>query len=253
MVLSLKRFSPFLAVLVLGACSYVHDKEFQTVHIDTPGAVGAKCHLEVDKIRYPVYAPEAISIPRTKGDMKIDCLAPGNRSKKAVVPSRRSVLFWQNFLNGFAGAPLDLVSGAAYEFPDYIQISFYDVEPKPYNLPLHEYNPAGKPSQRTLEEFRPSQSVMNKDRYAAPVEIKKRSRVRDSGGLDFGSVFAEPSDDAGAAVDLSVKPVSMSDLSMPDSVQPNGLAIPPVSVSGAFDDDFSRFNHHSPIDVFPVE
>jgi len=227
----------FSVIITLGGCSHALDKSYQMVRVETPGAVGARCYLEAEGIRYPVNTPGEVSVSRTKNDLNIDCLAPGNRRKTVVVPSRVSDTAYLNAANGI-GIIWDATSGAMHEFPDIIQVSFLDVPVKDQRLPLHDAQELKRSSPRFLEEFKAGEPRLNSDRFRTVAPIKRRQRV--SQKTSFESINA-----------LFDAQLEAADSSLSPGMDLNALGAVVVDDVGGPDTDFSRFNKD--VSVFPVQ
>lgn len=234
------------SVAIVSGCAFFMDKSYQRVTIETPGAQNALCHVYVDKIHFPVDAPGEISIPKTKKDMEIECLAPGNRRKAVTVPPRITETNKYNASTLFAGTLFDVASGAIYEFPDVIQISFVGIPTKPYPGPEHDAPDLRDTSEYYLEEFMPSQPRLNSDRHVAPVEIKKRERaiIRDQKLMKQDSMSSVDSvGEYEAPASLSYgETLAPSPDSPPLAPTQRAQPAPAPSSSTGSDTDFSRFN-----------
>lgn len=181
----MRIFLFILSVSILGGCAYVQDKAIQSITIRTPGAEDAICYVYVDKLRYKVNPPQAITVSNTKKNLVVDCLAPGNRRNKIVIEPAIAHSVHGNVMNGVVpGAAWDALSGAMYKFPDVIVVDFTDTLVSPESLPAHNNPDIKQPEDYFLEEFSPSTPRMNKDRYNTPGQIVPRERAApDRSGL----------------------------------------------------------------------
>lgn len=229
------------SALAVSACSYAIDGSYQRVKIETPGAEGSKCHVYVDGLHYPISVPGEISVQKTSKDLEIDCLAPGNRRKKVVVPARVASSTLLNASNGFLGGAWDYASGAMFEFPDVIQVTFHDVPQKPTSGPLHDHPGMKHSSEYFMEEIVPGEPRLNSDRYKTTTPIKRRQR----GGAaesetDLRFTFSDDIQ-AGPAIPPSQQALAAT------------VSAPASSQSVVLDSDFSRFNEDGPVSTFPIE
>lgn len=162
--------------LLLAGCSYALDKSTQEIEIVTPGAQDALCYMYVDDIRYRVYPPQKIIIPKSREDLVIDCMAPGNRRNKVFIEADYADNAGLNVLNGGVGALWDATSGALYQYPPRVEVSFVYTPEKPWPLPAQNNPDIRQPEDYPLEEFRPGKPRMNDDGKSSTVEIRMRNR-----------------------------------------------------------------------------
>lgn len=162
------------SVAALASCAYAIDSHIQDVKIVTPGAHGSVCYAYVDGLRYRAHPPSTINITNSREDLIVDCLAPGNRRKKVVIEARINDNTFLNAGNAGVGVPWDALSGAAYKYPDIVEIDFTNAEVQPEPPPAQNAPDIKQPEEYMLEEFLPAQPVLNSDRTRAPVEIRRR-------------------------------------------------------------------------------
>ena len=67
------------SVLGLTSCAYLFDDSIQDLTVLTPGAEGAICNVYIEKLHYRFRPPQTVSISKSRQDMVVDCVAPGNR------------------------------------------------------------------------------------------------------------------------------------------------------------------------------
>lgn len=200
------RFLSLAAVFVLSSCAYTMEKSYQDIKIETPGAENALCYIDVDKLRYRVHPPETLSITKSKADLHVDCLAPGNRRKKVIIEPRFSRYGYADMALGvIPGLAWDAASNSLYKYPDIVTVDFTYAAIKPEDMPAQNRPDVKPPEEYTLEEILPGEPRMNKDKGALPVEFKKREKP----GMVQGDGPVEYMIQSGAAPDKgALKPAS---------------------------------------------
>lgn len=171
-----KRFLLLGSVLTVGACSYATDTSIQDVEITAPGARGSVCFMYVDGLKYKVYPPQSITVTKSKEDLVVDCLAPGNRRKKVVIEPEIADSFYGNVGNAFVGAPWDIASAAMFKYPDTVEVNFEHTPIVPEAVPAQNAPDIKQPEEYPLEEFGPSVPRLNSDLTRPPIELKRRER-----------------------------------------------------------------------------
>lgn len=149
----------------------------QPLTVLTPGASNAQCSVYIDGLRYKFRPPQTISIPKSKENLVVDCLAPGNRHKKTYIEAEIEKSFYGNVATGIIpGAAWDYTSNAMFKYPDTVEVNFENTPVRSENLPAHNNPDIRQPEDYMLEEFRPGTPRLNSDRYNAPTEIQHRER-----------------------------------------------------------------------------
>lgn len=128
------------ATLTLGACSTVTEGSQQQITFETVGAVDAICEINqgANDYQYQVRPPQTIWVKKTRRDLNIECVAPGNRKASKVVETDVAATTFLNVFNGvLPGAAYDAESGAIFKYPDKIVIDFTSEVAKPNPLPSY--------------------------------------------------------------------------------------------------------------------
>lgn len=159
-----KKFLPLALIALLSGCSYAVDTALQDITLRTPGAENAVCYMYVDDVKYRVHPPETTSIFRSKEDLVIDRLAPGNRRKKVVIEPDYADSAAGNVVTAGVGVAWDYASGALFQYPDAVDISFIGMPEGPALIPDQNKPDIRQPEDYDLEEFRPSQPRLNSDK-----------------------------------------------------------------------------------------
>ena len=177
-------------VFVLGSCAYTLDGAVQDITVLTPGAENALCYVWVDKIKYKVRPPQTTNVVKSKSDMTVECRAPGNRQREVVVASRIAKSTAWNVTNAILpGAMWDSASGAAYEYPDVIEVDFRNMKPRPQKLPAHNSPDILQPEDYMLEEFLPGDPRLNSDKFKPKIVPQLRERNEPVGYTDNDDAF----------------------------------------------------------------
>lgn len=178
----------FSSVLILGACSYVVDKQIQEITFTTPGAYNTLCYAYVEGTKFKIVPPQTRTLPQSREDLIVDCMAPGNRRKKVVVEPTIPKSFIGNIATGVVpGAVWDYTSEAMFKYPSIIEVNFVNTQVTPEALPAQNQPDIKQPEEYPLEEFLPGSPRLNSDRYAVTPEIKRREKP----GQNKGSYVAE--------------------------------------------------------------
>ena len=197
-----------LSILTLGACAYAIDDSIQNVKVVTPGANNAACLVYVEGLKYKVKPPQTINIFKSKEDLVVDCMAPGNRRKVLNIPAGIETSTAWNAVNAGAGLPWDYASGALFRYPDVIEVDFTDIPVTDPPWPDHNAPDIRQPESYDLEEFSPGSPRMNADKTAPPVEILRREGSA-SGAAEYNdsSAFSEPEYTTGGKGDIQSVPL----------------------------------------------
>jgi len=188
-----KKYTLALSVVVLGACAYSIDGSVQTVKFATQGAHNAACNVYVNGLKYKVKPPQSLDIYKSKEDLVVDCMAPGNRRQVVYIkPQIESSAAW-NAATAGVGLAWDYASSALFKYPDVVEVNFTDTPVVPQSLPMHNNPDIRQPEDYLLEEFSPTSPRLNADRYQEPAQILRRGEVSTQGDVyDDGAAFSEP-------------------------------------------------------------
>lgn len=166
--------SSLTAVLLLGACAYAIDGAVQDVKFVTPGAQDARCDVYVEGLRYRVKPPQTINLYKSGEDLRIYCMAPGNRQREIIIkPQTEESAAWDTATAG-VGLVWDYTSGAMFRYPDVIEINFEGAPVVPMPPPSHNNSDIRQPETYRLEEFMPSAPLMNDRRSQQQGTIYRR-------------------------------------------------------------------------------
>lgn len=112
---------------MLAGCATIVDGTQQKVNVRTSPVGGARCYLENDKGRWYIpTTPATAVINRSYNDLHINCSKPGYRHGFTTVASKTKAMAFGNLIVGGAiGAGVDILDGAAYDYPDNVHVDMH--------------------------------------------------------------------------------------------------------------------------------
>lgn len=116
-----------LAAASLSACATLMDGSQQHVKFEVRGTDKARCVLENEDYKYLIYAPITQYLERSRKDLHAECTGDNGKLITFIIPSLPNTpnVVLYNTVTGLApGAATDIVSGAAFKFPDTVIIDF---------------------------------------------------------------------------------------------------------------------------------
>ena len=137
--------SKYLVLLILAisfgisGCASITGTSGQTVSVQTNEGTGKHltgsiCALSNNKGRWFVTSPGSVGITRSNDDLQILCNKDNYEPGRTVVASTiKAAMFGNIIFGGLIGVALDHSSGAAYEYPPFIQVmmgGFQDPAPQ---------------------------------------------------------------------------------------------------------------------------
>jgi uncharacterized protein YceK len=117
-----------VAVATLSGCASIVSGTNQVLSVETlqkagTPVAGATCKLENDKGVYYVTTPGTVTVHRAYGDLSVKCQKAEMPDGLAVVKSSTKGMVAGNILfGGVIGAGVDAASGAAYDYPNLLQV-----------------------------------------------------------------------------------------------------------------------------------
>lgn len=163
----------FVSFIFLTSCGYAIEKSQQKLTLLTPGAQDARCDVYIDRLRYRMFPPETITVTKSQEDMKIVCMAPGNRDAEKVVKAELE----KRALWGGPGVAWDYAAKSLYSYPEIISVNFTNIPVKPTELPKHNNPDVVQPEEHRLEEFSASLPALNSDRNEPDMPIMRRDEL----------------------------------------------------------------------------
>lgn len=124
----LKKLGFLMAVALffsgLTGCASIVTGTNQSVSVHTGSVGGATCSLENDKGRWYISnTPGSAVVHRSFNDLRINCQKAGYRPSYAQVASKtKGMAFGNVVFGGVVGAGVDVVNGAAYDYPTDIYV-----------------------------------------------------------------------------------------------------------------------------------
>lgn len=159
--------------------------------METPGTEHAQCLLDNGTVVYKVMSGDSVEVTRNDQDMKVRCLAHGNREKEILVKRRSSPWAAGDILTGaFPGALYDHFSKSMYVYPDVITVDFTGMPSVPYPPPAYGFADAPKPAEEKIEGYHPSVPQIEADKY----DVSPVLRKRDPGTTYGADPFADAHD-----------------------------------------------------------
>ncbi|MFN4327614.1 MAG: hypothetical protein ACK4FF_01955 [Limnobacter sp.] len=132
--MKLNKYSPktlaLLGVLAIvsSGCASITQGSSQLVSVKTMAAAGelkgALCVVSNDKGKWAVNTPGTVTINKSAESLSIKCRKAGYAAGKIEVESRSGAAIWGNLaLGGPVGAIVDRQTGAAFNYPDQLQVT----------------------------------------------------------------------------------------------------------------------------------
>ncbi|MFH0794939.1 MAG: SHOCT domain-containing protein [bacterium] len=131
-----------LAIILLTAlmsgCASITGTTNQSISVQTKEQAGkegpgAACELSNSKGKWFVTSPGSVTVTRSNDDMQVLCNKQGSEPGRAsVVSATKGAMFGNILFGGGIGAIIDHDSGAAYEYPSFIQVlmgTFTKIDP----------------------------------------------------------------------------------------------------------------------------
>ncbi len=227
------RFLALSSVLVLASCGYAIETQTQDIRIETPGAENAVCYMFVDDLKYKVRPPQTMKVTKSRADLVVDCMAPGNRRQKVIIKPTASKF-------AYPEAPLilplawDLVSSSAFVYPSLVTVDFTYAQISPEALPAQNRPDVKQPEEYPLEEILPGSPVLNSDKYATPMEFKPREKPNSSVGGPVSPYMVDPDASGGSDKGNLQKAATPAGIQMNPSGAPSLMTSPEPEAGAAY-------------------
>lgn len=124
----MSRFVSIMLAIVmvstLAGCASIVNGTNQSVSVQTDHVYGATCALENDKGKWYVNStPGSVTVNRSYKDLKINCQKKGYKPTFQQVKSKTKPMAFGNVIfGGVVGAGIDMIDGAAYDYPSNILV-----------------------------------------------------------------------------------------------------------------------------------
>jgi hypothetical protein len=170
------RISMIVAAACLSTgCASIVSGQNQSVSVVTKNngvdVSGAKCQLTNDKGTWFATTPGSVTVRRSFNDLSVNCkldgVEPGIMSVKSAT---KGMAFGNILFGGVIGAGVDISTGAAYDYPDLINVELGKVvgaaQPTPAAAPAPA-TPASEPEKKA-ETKEPTPVAVAATEPAAP-------------------------------------------------------------------------------------
>jgi hypothetical protein len=115
------------SIALLSGCASIVSGQNQSLSVTAKNkggdVSGAKCALNNDKGTWYVTTPGSVTVRRSFNDLSVNCALDGLDPGIAVVKSATKGMAFGNILfGGLIGAGVDTATGAAYDYPEIINV-----------------------------------------------------------------------------------------------------------------------------------
>ena len=119
-----KVIVPTACLFLSAGCATIVSGTTQEIALTTPGAEGAQCSLTSPDGSYSVVTPGAVTVGRSKHDIKVRCVKPGFSDGTAVIVSTAEGWTAGNIVvGGPVGLITDSATGAQNEYPKKLKVA----------------------------------------------------------------------------------------------------------------------------------
>jgi len=110
-------------------CASIVNGQNQPISVSTGQAKGATCTLVNNKGKWYVPStPGSVTVQRSYKDLHIDCEKKGYAAtEKKVASKTKGMAFGNIIFGGVVGAGVDMADGAAYDYPNDIQLDMHKI------------------------------------------------------------------------------------------------------------------------------
>lgn len=170
-------FASVTVAFALGACASAIDTGNQKLYIQTPGATEARCVLKTEEFRLVAYPPKPVLIRRMADPLTVTCQAPGNREKVVVVRPVMNKTAVANAGTAGLGAVYDHFSGALYEYPSPVIVSFSNVRARAQTMPAYHAPDTVSPFDQINEDMQDRPAQTPQDQGLVTTAPKKAKNI----------------------------------------------------------------------------
>lgn len=113
-----------IVLLVLQGCASIVSGTAQSISVDSPGCVSARCELTNDKGKYFVATtPGTVTVNRSYNNLQVTCSRDSiNSDPLSVASTTKGMAFGNIIFGGVIGVGVDVATGAAYDYPQLISV-----------------------------------------------------------------------------------------------------------------------------------
>jgi hypothetical protein len=116
-----------VATLSLSGCASIVTGHNQSVSVtaksEAQDVVGARCSLTNDKGQWFATTPGSVTVRRSYGSMAVDCKTDEMAGVSQVKSTTKGMVAGNLLFGGLIGIGVDIGTGAAYDYPEVINIS----------------------------------------------------------------------------------------------------------------------------------
>lgn len=119
-------FVSLFSVLMTGCASIVNGQN-QPISVSTGQVKGATCALQNNKGKWYVpNTPGSVTVQRSYQDLQVACEKKGYAAADQKIASKTKGMAFGNLLfGGIIGASVDMADGAAYDYPNEINLNLH--------------------------------------------------------------------------------------------------------------------------------
>lgn len=163
----------------LTACASITQDKTQPVKVETLDQAGnkitgAKCELQNDRGAFNVETPNTVFVRKSASELTISCKAADEPQADGKLISRTGGAVFGNILfGGIIGAVVDTASGVAYNYPEWVQLTFG----KTLTFDRNDSKDAQPTPARALPEDKKVAAVPAQPQAQAPVAPEKVEHI----------------------------------------------------------------------------
>lgn len=176
------------------ACASVLETPNQEIEIVTPGVLNSRCDVLIGTLKYPVEPPQKLTVKKSEHPITVDCIAPGDRREVVTYDPKVSKYTAGNVATAGIGAGYDYLSGAMFQYPEKIIVSFGGIYggnphlPGHYASDLEILDPRHHPEYLGIEALETKTSFDRRARSGWVSERERRKGAVDTGYKTNGDV-----------------------------------------------------------------
>ncbi len=191
-------------VALTSGCASVTGTTNQSISVQTrepsgQETPGAACELTNNKGKWFVTSPGSVTVTRSNDDMQVICNKQGFEPGRAsVVSATKGAMFGNIILGGGIGAIIDHNTGAAYEYPSFIQVLMGIFTKIDASLASAEQPTTGVPNAQLAAAKPPATTLAAQVVVAAPTssaskeeQLKELKRLSDAGLISQEAYVAQ--------------------------------------------------------------
>ncbi len=112
-----------MSSLFLASCASVTRGTHQSLSVTTSPVSNARCSLENNRGHWYISnTPGSVVVNKSFGDLTVSCQRGGRTGTVKVKSKTHPAVLGNVIIGGVIGATADVIDGAAYEYPNNIQV-----------------------------------------------------------------------------------------------------------------------------------